>query len=274
MKFTVIIPCRNAEKYITETVNSILNQSAVLSKRAILELIICDGKSTDSTTEILHALLDSRNEAYILSEIDSGMYDALAKGLRLCSGDIISYINAGDFYSSFAFDIVINIFKNSTARWITGANIAYNDKSQFVRYELPFRYRRSLIRHGAYGRLLPFIQQESIFWKSTLNATLDLSILSKYKYAGDYYIWKQFSSREELKIVDSYLSGFRHHAGQLSENLDAYFHELKSMVEPIGILHYIQIMLDKILWSCPAGVKKLFNQNGLFRYDFSSGHWH
>jgi len=94
------------------------------------------------------------------------MYEGLAKGFKRCTGDIIAYINAGDFYNLTAFSIVENIFKlNNNVKWLTGEKFLYNDNSEIINSYVPYKYRSNLIQSAVYGRYLPFIQQESTFWK-------------------------------------------------------------------------------------------------------------
>ncbi|HAJ59019.1 MAG TPA: hypothetical protein DCP31_06950, partial [Cyanobacteria bacterium UBA8543] len=80
----------------------------------------------------------------------------------------------------------------------------------------------------------PNVQQESTFWSSSLNNLIDYDYLSKLKYAGDFYLWLQFSKACDLKIVKSYIGGFKFHGEQLSStmvgNLNAYQVEMRSMV--------------------------------------------
>src|SRR5690349_3953356 len=91
---TIVTPCRNAERYIARTVESILRQTAVQSGRVKLQYIVCDGASTDGTVEVVRKMCGS--EATIISEPDRGMYDALGKGLKRATGDVVAYLNAGD----------------------------------------------------------------------------------------------------------------------------------------------------------------------------------
>lgn len=272
MKISIITPCFNAEKYIEETMESVLNQSAVINNNVDLEYVIVDGNSTDNTLEI--AMSFKSDCIKIISESDSGMYDALAKGLRLISGDIVAYINAGDYYSKQAFDIVAEIFLfKKEVLWLTGINCSYNYKSQLVGFRLPYKYNRSLIRKGMYGTVLPFIQQESTFWRSDLNRYLDLVKLSRFKLAGDFYIWKTFSEISELCIVEAYLGGFKHHSGRLSENMKQYLGEMIPICSKRMCYDYFLAYLYKVLWHAPAKVKKNFNPNNLFRYDHYLKEW-
>ena len=58
-KISIITPCFNSEKYIKETVESIINQTAVLSQRAELEYVICDGNSSDQTLSIIESIINN-----------------------------------------------------------------------------------------------------------------------------------------------------------------------------------------------------------------------
>lgn len=274
-KFSVITPCFNAEKYIEETVKSVINQVAVLSNRVELEYIICDGLSTDRTIDLVESIKRQYGCSYmkIISESDSGMYDALTKGLKIASGDIVSYINAGDYYNPFAFDVVLDIFTTKEVKWLTGYHLIYNEKSQIVYITLPFRYRKEFFACGYYGTKLPYVQQESNFWCGSLHQLIDYDYLAKLRYAGDYYLWLQFSQAADLKIVESCLGGFKIHRGQISSDKSAYHKEIESMTRRPNIKDRLQVMVDKILWYAPGSVKKKFNQDGFFRFQHDLQEW-
>ncbi len=271
-KFTIITPCKNAERHIQETIESVLGQSAIQSGRAELEYIICDGASTDNTVRFIQ---EYQSDAIRLtSEPDAGMYDALAKGLRIATGDIVAYLNAGDMYNQHAFDIVLDIFEARKVRWLTGFNVHYNDKSQIVYAMLPYRYRRELFACGMYGPVLPYVQQESTFWSADLNAQLDLAVLSSLKYAGDYYLWLQFSRVAELVTAAAFFGGFRRHRGQLSANLDIYLEEMRGLTRKPRLQDYVKAACDKVIWYfAPQTVKKALNRKGLFVFDHDVQGW-
>ena len=264
-KISIITPCFNAERYIEETVNSVINQTAILSGRAQLEYIICDGKSTDKTIDIIQSL----NSSYIkiISEPDSGIYSALAKGLKLASGDIVAYINAGDYYHKCAFDIVLDIFEEKKVKWLTGYHFVYNEKSYAFPRSLPYKYRRRFFACGLYSTKLSAVQQESTFWSSSLNNFIDYDYLSKLKLAGDFYIWLQFSQVEELKIVEAYLGGFKIHQGQLSKNKELYSAEVRSMTSKPNLWDRCLALFDWGMLRTPNKLKKMLNKDGIFRFN-------
>jgi hypothetical protein len=87
---TVITPSFNQAEFIEETIRSVLLQGY-----PTLEYIVVDGGSTDGTVKILQ-----RYEPWLrwISERDAGQADAINKGLRLASGDVLSYLNSDDLY--------------------------------------------------------------------------------------------------------------------------------------------------------------------------------
>ncbi|HXV21052.1 MAG TPA: glycosyltransferase [Desulfuromonadales bacterium] len=276
-KISIITPCRNAERFIGETVESVLTQSALLSGRAELEYIICDGLSTDRTVAIAEAA--SKGFRYgsvrILSRSDHGMYEALAGGLRMATGEICTYINAGDFYDKHAFDVVLDIFDSGRAEWLTGLSVNYNEQSQLVGISLPFRYRTRLFACGVYGRMLPFVQQESTFWSSRLHQFLDFERLARFRSAGDYYLWHQFAGQAELKVVLSHLGGFRTHRGQLSQDMAAYQQEMGEILggKKPNPLDLAWACFDAVMWKAPIAWKKKLNPHGLFCFSHDEQRW-
>lgn len=270
-RISIITPCLNSEHHIRKTVDSVLNQTAVLSGRAELEYLICDGASSDQTLEIL--LGYSHPGLKVYSNPDSGMYAALAYGLSQVHGDIVAYINAGDFYSPEAFDIVLDLFEQEDIQWLTGYNVHYNSRSQFVQVKLPFRYRREFFRTGLYGRFLIHVQQESTFWAARLHESIDLDKLAHFHYAGDFYLWHCFAELCDLKIVEAYLGGFRIQPGQLSENVAGYQEEMAAISDRPHLYHHVFALFDRIMWYAPVEFKKLLNRSGLFCYDHLKQKW-
>jgi len=271
LKISIITPCYNAERLVGETIESVLSQSAVVSGRTELEYIICDGNSADRTLDIVQSYRST--DLSVISEPDRGMYDALAKGLRKATGDIVAYLNAGDIYNTHAFDVVIDIFEKKRVKWLTGCTVVYNERSQITFMNLPFKYRKCFFRCGMYGKYLDTVQQESTFWSASLNSQLDLNVLSRLTYAGDFYLWSRFATAADLYIVESHIGGFKFHRGQLSENFRAYVEEVRSLSRNPRIHEYALAFIDRILTFAPSKVKKYLNSENLFRYDHGEQRW-
>ena len=127
------------------------------------------------------------------------------------TGEIIGTVPVGTAeHAKNAFDIVSSVFnKYVDVKWITGSKVIYNERSEIIKYALPYKYRQSLIQVGAYGKNLPFIQQESTFWKKELLDLVDYKYLKTLKKSGDMYLWFCFSKKYKLISIETYLSGFK-----------------------------------------------------------------
>jgi len=273
--FSIITPCFNAEEYIAGTVESVLTQTAILSGRAGLEYIICDGKSGDRTVEIVEQTVARHGNpnVRVLSEKDSGMYDALAKGLLLATGDICAYINAGDYYNDHAFDVVLDVLNEHDINWLTGMIVICNDKTQIVNAVLPCGYRNRLIKTGFYGPTLPYIQQEATFWRRELNATINFKELSQFKYAGDYFLWYQFAQTASLTLVEAYLGTFRIHKGQISEDRLEYHREITAFCDKPSLQDRILAFYDRIMWHMPRSIQNYCHWLPVIRYNHLTQSW-
>lgn len=270
--FSVVTPCRNSARLIEATMRSVLEQRAVESGQVSLEYVVVDGASTDGTAEIARRVGGDR--VVVLSEPDTSMYDAIAKGLGQVSGDVHCYLNAGDLYHPAAFDTVIDVMRDTESRWVIGAGFYLNEKQQVVGFRLPFRYSRKRIRNGLHGTLLPAVQQEAVFWKGELTRMLDLSQLATYRLAGDHYMWSEFARTDDLTIAATFLGGFTYHGDHLSADMTGYRKEMQRHAPQPTIGAKAMAHLERQVWRAPDRVKKLLNPHHLVRFDRATNRWH
>lgn len=110
---SIIIPCYNAEKYIEETIKSVLNQTY-----KNWELIIVNDGSTDNSATILNQYLKKDNRIQLINKDNSGVSDTRNKGLEKAKGEFITFLDADDvwhkenlekkivFFTSMNYDVV------------------------------------------------------------------------------------------------------------------------------------------------------------------------
>lgn len=103
MKISIITATFNAERFLEQTIESVLSQD--YQNR---EYLIIDGGSTDGTIDIIRK--HAASLAYWVSEPDNGMYDAMNKGIARANGDIVGIINADDYYFPGALGKVAEAF--------------------------------------------------------------------------------------------------------------------------------------------------------------------
>lgn len=110
---SIITVCRNSEKTIRDTIESVLNQTYDL-----LEYIVIDGRSTDDTLEIIHSYEKKFNDRHIayryISERDDGIYDAMNKGISMASGELVGIINSDDWYELNAVECAASYYSKQT----------------------------------------------------------------------------------------------------------------------------------------------------------------
>lgn len=114
MKISVITVCYNEVATIEKTLESIFSQTY-----KNIEAVVIDGGSTDGTLDIIEKYKDKIS--YFVSEPDDGIYNAMNKGIKASSGEILYFLNANDsLYSDDVTEAVVDIFKNNDYDFIYG----------------------------------------------------------------------------------------------------------------------------------------------------------
>ena len=102
MKISIITATYNSQAYISDCIKSVNNQTY-----KNIEHIIIDGASNDNTLEIINSTPNRITK--VISESDKGIYDAMNKGIKAASGDIVGILNSDDFFATD--DVIENIVK-------------------------------------------------------------------------------------------------------------------------------------------------------------------
>lgn len=107
MKISIVTVTRNCDDSIEKTIESVINQTY-----PEIEYIIIDGGSTDNTKAIIEKYRS--NVDIFISEKDHGTYDAMNKGLKLATGELVHFLNSGDFfYNNKVIEKIIEIMNKS-----------------------------------------------------------------------------------------------------------------------------------------------------------------
>ena len=121
LKVSIITVCYNSAETIESTIQSVLEQDY-----GNIEYIIIDGKSTDTTLQIIDKYKLQLSK--LISEKDEGIYFAINKGIALASGEIIAILHADDFYSnSHVIAKVVKTFEEQNVDTIYG-DLQYVDR--------------------------------------------------------------------------------------------------------------------------------------------------
>ena len=180
-KISVITVCYNSEKTITETIKSVLNQDY-----ENFEYIIIDGKSTDNTLNIINRYKDKID--VIISEKDKGIYDAINKGIKIATGDVVGILNSDDSFNGH--NVLSKI--NSSFFLKNEIDIVYSDvifldptSKKIVRYYSSKFFKLKLFRFGFQPAHPTFYAKKYLFDKY---GYYDI----KYKIAADFDLMLRF----------------------------------------------------------------------------------
>lgn len=272
-KFAITIPVKTADwDQIQPTVDSILNQQAVIEHRALVDLKVVYSEISKSLCD----WLESRSVSVTKEHVPS-MYGALAQGLEGRRADYYGYLGVGDTYEPQAFDIVLENAPSASEQdrpfWITGFILGRREDGAIVRALLPASYRRRFMRVGLHGSLLPTLQAESTFWNDTLNSKVNLQRLAMFYLAGDFFLWRTFAEYTSPLIVEAALGSFRWHGDNMSADWSTYRQEMESITSPPSLSDRALATLDKGSWALPNQLKQRFGGKRVRRYRWPAGPW-
>lgn len=181
MKFSVVTVSYNSAETIEDTIISVLAQNGV-----DFEYIIIDGGSKDGTLEIVNKYKDKI--AKIVSESDKGIYDAMNKGVKMATGDIVGILNSDDFYKDTAVLSSISELFDKTGADACYGNIEYVDridKNKMVRFWRAGEYKSEKLKAGW---IMP---HPALFVKKEVYNKYGLFNLD-FKIAADYELMLRF----------------------------------------------------------------------------------
>jgi glycosyltransferase len=152
MKISIITTTLNSAGVIADCMDSVNNQSFT-----DIEHIIVDGGSTDQTLDLVRS--KTNHVIKIVSEQDQGIYDALNKGVRLASGDIIGLLHSDDAFGSLqTLQHIADLFKSLPASFgerkqvdVTYGDLVFVDRqnvNKIVRYWLSKPFKSGLLKKG------------------------------------------------------------------------------------------------------------------------------
>ena len=188
MKISIITVCFNSEKTIEDTIQSVLSQNY-----PDIEYIIVDGASTDSTLNIIDKY--SNKITTVISESDNGIYDAMNKGVKASTGDVVGILNSDDIYANE--NIISLVVKNIKDTDATYGNLDYvesDDVSKVTRRWCSKVYSEGMFLKGWMPPHPTFFVRKSIYNKLGLYS-LEL------KSAADYELMLRFIHKHKIKLA-------------------------------------------------------------------------
>ena len=167
LKISIITVAFNSAKTIRDTISSIIKQDY-----KNVEYIVIDGNSTDETNHIVSEFKENVNVH--ISENDKGIYDAMNKGIKLATGDVIGILNSDDFYpNSYILSNVIKTFNMNKCEAVYGDLVYVNaqNTSKIKRYWQSGPYTTKKLKNGWMLPHPTFFVKSSIYKKFGLYNT-------------------------------------------------------------------------------------------------------
>lgn len=186
LKVSIITSCYNREATIRSAIESVLSQDY-----PNIEYIIIDGASKDNSLSIINEYKDKITT--IVSEPDHGMYEAINKGIRLATGDIIGLVHSDDFlYSPQTISHIVKKLNETKADFLYGDGLFVNAENtdKVVRNWIGGNYRQWKVKHG-WLPLHPtcYIRREVMMQRGLYNESYkiaaDSDLLFRYLQGGD-----------------------------------------------------------------------------------------
>lgn len=193
LKFSIITVAYNSELSIKQTIESVLNQTYTN-----FEYIIVDGCSKDQTVEIIRTYAEKDERIRFITEPDDGIYDAMNKGIRIATGDVIGLLNSDDFYEPDALE-KISIYIPYTQQYVVYGMVRMlkDDKETMVTIINHENLPENMIMHPAC-----FVSAE--VYRKYLYDT-------KYRSAADYDLFLKLYHDKDISFVPVYeiIANFR-----------------------------------------------------------------
>ena len=225
MKISLITPCRNAEKYIEQTIQSVLAQEG-----ADLEYFIQDGASTDGTVEIIRRY-ESRLAGWA-SEQDNGQPEALNKAFQRCTGDIAGFLNADDVLLPNALATVARTFAEHPDVDIVYGEVEWidSDGKMFGGHAGQISNLEEILNiYDVWWAKRQWVQPE-VFLRRSFKERVGL-FDSCYDLVFDYDYWVRcFRAGARVHRIPTKLVQFRLHPNQKSTQAEKASDEIRAIV--------------------------------------------
>ena len=207
--FTIITVCRNAAESLWLTASSVLEQN--IPEHFSVEYIIVDGASSDSTPQVLKRIEEACRQKVLLrivSEPDNGIYDAMNKGTRMASGQLLCFLNAGDIFAQI--DVLTRVAEVQRSKH---ADVYYGSvikKLDFGLVETKPRPLEMLQRKMAFCHQSAFIRRETL---------IDHPYNLDYRLTADYeFFYYCYRSGKEMYDMGFPVVVFESEKGASSRN--------------------------------------------------------
>ena len=194
-KISVIIPIYNVEKYLKRCIESIIKQTY-----SNLEIILVDDGSPDGCAKICDEYKNKDERIVVIHKKNGGLSDARNAGLKVATGEIISYIDSDDYVDLDMYEKMTKAMEEKNADIVVcGTNIDYEDGHTKVKCE---KEEKSFNREEALIELNSFKSFDMAVWnKLYKREVVDKIEIPVGKKSEDYFVMYQYFARAKKVVI-------------------------------------------------------------------------
>lgn len=224
-RISLVVPTRNYGRFIRDTLNSIVRQCY-----PNLELIVVDGASCDETSHVLREFAPYLT--HVIVEPDKGQSEAINKGFRRATGDILSWLNSDDLLAAGALYAIAHAFTQSGADIVAGVCEIFDDGGRTLHRHLPclnngpfpFAPLLDLENHWLRGQ---FFHQPEVFFSRVIWERAGGFVDEALYYSMDYDLWVRMAQHgATIQVIGTPIAQFRTHSEQKTSTPEMYRPEL------------------------------------------------
>ncbi len=220
LRISIVTPSLNQAAFLPRTLESVLSQAGDFE----LEYLVQDGGSTDGSVEILRRYGDRLR---LRVEPDGGQADAVNRGLRAATGDVVGWLNSDDLLYPGALARVAAAFAaHPDAPWLHGRCEIVDEQDRPIRRWVS-AYKHARCRRYSRASLLVenYVSQMTVFWRRAALERVGL-LDEGLAYAFDYDYWLRLSALGDPVYVPERIAAFRwYRASKSGSSFDRQFQE-------------------------------------------------
>lgn len=209
---SIIMPAYNAENFITESIQSVINQ-----KYTNWELIIINDGSIDNTIGRIKVFIDDKR-IKLLNINNSGVSIARNLGLKIANGKYISFLDSDDIWDPTFLDENLSVLKKNNVCLVFSNHYIIDDKSNIINkyqvndaYIINFNPQVDLLKVDYIGILTVCINRDL--------CNFELNFDSNLNGVEDWDLWYRLSKQSNFIFLNKYLSYYREHENGASKDL-------------------------------------------------------
>lgn len=225
MKISLITVTYNSDKTLRDTINSVLAQTY-----KNIEYIVVDGLSKDKTVDIVREYEPQfAGRMKWISEKDCGLYDAMNKGIRMATGDVIGILNSDDFFTSkdVIEKVVAGFTEDTDAVYGDIHFVSPDDLRKCVRYYSSKIFKRSLMKMGFIPAHPSFYCRKECFeqlgyYKTNYKIAADFDLLLRFIYVHQIRIKYLPVDMVTMRLGGASTDGWKSRLVMMNEHLRSF----------------------------------------------------